>query len=444
MHPVHFLTHSLRTAPWGEKVTRILAASISAVDPKSAVTRCLQLDGEELIVGEESYDLSNFEHIYLVGAGKAGLPMTQGVVEVFGERITGGQVTVKEGHTGGITQVENIHITEAGHPLPDERGVKSTQAILDLLSQTTDRDLVICLISGGGSALLTAPVPGVTLKDLRDLNDKLLVCGASINEINTLRKQLDLVKGGGLAQAVAPAHVLALILSDVVGDPLDMIASGPTVPNSHSPGDALAVIEKYDLNLSPNILTALGTTKKPPNYPTSKLHNYIIANNKTAAQAALSQAEQDGFNTQLLTTTLQDEAREVGRELAGKLRQFAEEGYRARPFLIVAGGETTVTLKGNGIGGRNQEMALAAVEELAGLEDVAFITLATDGGDGPTDAAGAVVTGETLSRAQALGLDPAAYLNNNDSFTFFSQLGDCIITGPTQTNVNDLVFLFGF
>jgi hydroxypyruvate reductase len=253
-----------------------------------------------------------------------------------------------------------------------------------------------------------------------------------------------LVKGGGLAQAASPAQLLTLILSDVVGDPLDMIASGPTVPNTQSPADALTIIEKYDLSISPNILTALESPNKPSNYQTTKLSNYIIANNETAALAALSQAEKDGFTTQLLTTTLQGEAREVGRELAGKLRQVITEGSLARPFLIVAGGETTVTLQGDGLGGRNQEMALAAVEVLVGLEDVAFITLATDGGDGPTDASGAVVTGDSLSRAQALGLNPAAYLNNNDSFTFFSQLGDCIKTGPTQTNVNDLAFLFGF
>jgi len=440
------MTQSFRGAHWGEKVSRILGASIAAVNPYAAVTRCLQLDGEELTAGEKTYDLSHYKHIYVVGAGKAGLPMAQAVVDVLGDRITAGQVTVKEGHAGGVKVVENVRIAEAGHPLPDERGVKSTQEILDLLAGTTGRDLVICLISGGGSALLTAPVAGVTLEDLRSLTDSLLACGATITEINTLRKQLDRVKGGGLVTAAAPAQVLGLILSDVVGDPLDVIASGPTVPNLQTTADALAVIEKYDLasQISPNILAILETTTQLSNDSAAQPYNCLVGCNETAARAAITHAQQEGFNTEVLTTTLQGEARDVGRELAGKLRKAATGGNIERPFLMIAGGETTVTIQGDGAGGRNQEMALAAVGPLAGLEDVAFIALATDGGDGPTDAAGAVVTGEALGRAQALGLDPSEYLANNDSYTFFSKLGDCLMTGPTQTNVNDLVFLFAF
>jgi hydroxypyruvate reductase len=329
--------------------------------------------------------------------------------------------------------------------LPDARGVTSTQEILARLENTTEKDLVICLISGGGSALLTAPVDGVSLDDLRAVTDLMLASGGTINELNTLRAGLDRVKGGGLAAAAAPAQILTLILSDVVGDPLGVIASGPTVPNLWSPDEALAVVEAYGLalKLSPAILTALKNPSQRLEAKDVRVNNVIIGNVETAARAALDQAEKAGFETHLLSTTLQGEAREVGAELAKTLHAMASSGELvSRPGLVVAGGETTVTLRGEGLGGRNQEMALAVVETLAGVDHVAFITLATDGGDGPTDAAGAVVTGETLARARKLGLDPDAYLEDNDSYSFFSQLGDALMPGPTQTNVNDLVFLF--
>jgi glycerate 2-kinase len=442
-----FMTETLRAAPWGEVVAGILSAAIAAVDPYQAVLRHLTLDREELIFGGEKYPLNQYERVYVVGAGKAGLPMTQAVVAILGDRVSAGQVTVKEGYAGNQTVVGKVRIVEAGHPLPDERGVRSTREILALLGYTTEDDLVICLISGGGSALLTAPVVGISLEDLRALTELLLASGGTINEINTLRKSLDRVKGGGLAAAASPAQILTLIISDVVGDPLDMIASGPTVPGPQTPEDALAVIDKYQLapKLPPSILAALRNPIERSGDKSSRVNNYIIANNETAARAALAQAKKAGFSTYLLTTTLQGEAREVGVELVGVLRGMATSGEPvSRPGLVVAGGETTVTLRGGGIGGRNQEMALAAVEPLAGLANVALITLATDGGDGPTDAAGAVVTGETMGRAQRLGLDPVAYLENNDSYTFFSQLGEGLKPGPTQTNVNDVVFLFIF
>jgi hydroxypyruvate reductase len=442
-----FMTETQRAAPWGETVAGILLAAIAAVDPYKAVRHHLERDGDILSVAGERYPLNQYEHVYIVGAGKAGNPMAQAVVDVLGEQNVVGQVTVKEGHAENRKAVGRVRIVEAGHPLPDGRGVQSTREILALLDITTANDLVICLISGGGSALLTAPVAGVSLDDLRALTELLLASGGTINEINTLRKALDRVKGGGLAAAAAPAQTLTLILSDVVGDPLDVIASGPTVPSPQTFEDAQAVIEKYHLSpeLPPSILAALQNPIERTMGESIRVNNHIIANNETAAQAALAQAQKEGFITHLLTTTLQGEAREVGVELAGILRKMVTSGDPVgSPGLVVAGGETTVTLQGDGRGGRNQEMALAAVAPLAGLEDVAFVALATDGGDGPTDAAGAVVTGETLGRANDLGLDPDAYLKNNDSYTFFSQLGDNLKTGPTQTNVNDLVLLFAF
>jgi hydroxypyruvate reductase len=442
-----FMTETLRTSPWGEVVAAILSAAVKAVDPYQAVLRHLKREGDTLVVGRERYSPDAYEHIYVVGAGKAGLPMAQAVVDVIGERITAGKVTVKEGHTGGYEAVGKVRIVEAGHPLPDERGVESTRDILSILENTTEEDLVICLISGGGSALLTSPVEGISLEDLRVITDLLLASGGTITELNTLRTGLDRVKGGGLAAAAAPAQILTLILSDVVGDPLEVIASGPTVPRVWSPDEALAVIDKYGLapQLPPSILPALRNSSRITLDRDLRVNNVIIANVETAARAALAQAEESGFHTFLLTTMLEGEAWEVGLALAGTLREMAKTGMPVnRPGLVVLGGETTVTLRGKGSGGRNQEMALAAVEPLSGVGNAAIITLATDGGDGPTDAAGAVVTGETLERARKMNLAQAAYLENNDSYTFFTQLGDALITGPTQTNVNDLVLLFVF
>lgn len=415
---------------WGQDLIKIMSAALHAVDPYNAVSHHLA-----------NIEINSPKNIYVVGAGKAGLPMTQAVVDELGENISVGQVTVKDGY-GGVDHVGRVKIVEAGHPLPDQRGIHSTQEILALLEDATSDDLVICLISGGGSALLTDPL--VSLDDLRALTDELLACGAAINEINTLRKQLDRVKGGGLAQAAHPAQVLTLILSDVVGDPLDMIASGPTVSNPDTPQDALAVIEKYDLaeRIPDSVIKVLGRESGSREVSMSGCQNILVGNNQMAAQAALTEAEKLGYNTCLLTTTLQGEARQVGQEMANTLRNAAQT--EPRPFLWVAGGETTVTIQGKGQGGRNQELALATVDILAGVENVALVTLATDGGDGPTNAAGAVVTGDTLKRAKHLGLDPDKYLKNNDSYHFFDPLGSLLKPGPTQTNVNDLVFLVGW
>ncbi len=430
-----FSSTTLNTAPWGEQVKHILASAIGAVDPFQAVTRHLKENAEQ-------NDLSKYKRIFVVGAGKAGLPMSQAVADYLGKRIYKGQVTVKEGHNDGISSVGNILILEASHPLPDQRGIKSTKEIINLIQETTQSDLVICLISGGGSALLVSPKEGISLEDLQKLTDQLLASGASIQEINTLRKQLDKVKGGGLAAYASPAEILTLILSDVVGDPLDMIASGPTLPNFHPHSDALAVLVKYNLlqDIPTTILSALKRDNPKIKNSPKNINHILIGNNKMAANAAIKQAKEFGINTKLLSQDLQGEAKEVGCNLAEKLINIETP----LPFMWVAGGETTVTLRGNGVGGRNQELALAAVEVLDGNRNLVLISLATDGGDGPTDAAGAVVTNETLSRAKRLNLNPKKFLDNNDSFHFFDPLGDLLKTGPTNTNVNDLVFLFGF
>jgi hydroxypyruvate reductase len=459
-------SRTLDGAAWGPAVKRILSAALEAVEPGEAVRWHLRRDGDRLFIGEKTYDLAGVKRVFIVGAGKAGAPMAEATAEILGDRLYAGMVIVKEGHLGewrpdsrpGLPA--QLDFMEAGHPIPDERGVLGAQRIRQLLPSVAADDLVITLISGGGSALLVSPVEGVNLSDLQALTNALLASGANIDEINTLRKHLERLKGGGLAQLCQPARVAALILSDVIGDPLDVIASGPTVPDPSTFEDAWRILERYDLvrHTPPGILAHLQRgregrepeTPKPGSGLFGRVQNLVIGSNRQAADAALRQAQQEGFNTLLLTTWLQGEARQAGRFLAAVLRQAASDGQPVgRPACIVAGGETTVTLaigsdRGVGLGGRNLEIALGAAADLSGLKSAALVTLATDGGDGPTDAAGAVVTGETLERSRLAGLLPEEFLKRNDSYRFFQSLGDLLRTGPTRTNVNDLAFLFTF
>jgi hydroxypyruvate reductase len=452
MDPTRLMTTTLETAPWGAGVARILSAALQAVDPYEAVAKAFQRSGAELQVAGQTFSLGRDRRVYLVGAGKAGVPMAEAASAVLGSALTAGLVIVKEGHAGGSLPPV-VAVLEAGHPVPDGRGVAGANRLIELLAQTTADDLVICLISGGGSALLHLPAPGLSLEDLQSFTQVLLASGASINELNTLRKHLEQLKGGALARLAAPAQVVTLILSDVVGNPLDIIASGPTVPDPGTFAEAYNVLERYGIQgrVPPAVRTYLEAgvrgeipeTPKPGDPLFERVQNVLVGSNLLAAQAARDQAVQEGFNAQLLTTYLQGEAREAGRVLAAIARQIAETGEPLpRPACVVLGGETTVTIRGDGQGGRNQELALAAAADLAGLPDVALVTLATDGGDGPTDAAGAVVTGQTYRRASAAGLDPAAYLTRNDSYPFFEALGDLLKPGPTRTNVNDLAFVF--
>jgi len=450
-----YLTTSLRKSPHGDKIARILAAAIDAVDPDKAVANCLKQDKNHLQVGGQSYDLNRVQRVFLIGFGKASLPMGQAAEKIIGDRLTQG-VLISKTHPSKFTiRHSSLTIVEASHPVPDERGVEGAQHIIELLQSTTPNDLVLFLISGGGSALLTAPVPEVHLADLQRVNNLILSCGADINEINTLRKHLSQVKGGGIARLASPAQVCSLILSDVIGDPLDVIASGPTVPDPTTFSDTLSIIEKYDLTqeIPSSILSHLhtGVRNEIPETPKvgdpifERTNNFIIGNNLMAAQSALTQAKSEGLTPRLLTTKLKGEAREIGQALAAIAQQIDATGDPIpRPACIVAGGETTVTLLGDGLGGRNQEVALSAVPGLAGLQDTFLITLATDGDDGPTDAAGAVISGDTLSQANLQGLNHAKYLSRNAAYEFFDPLGDLLKPGPTLTNVNDLTFIFVF
>ena len=462
MNPQRFLTHTLKNSPNAEPVPRILAAGIQAVDPAAAVVRHMHRDGNMLTIGGRVYNLDNLRRILVIGFGKASLPMADASVNILGDFLTTSTVITKSPisnlqspiHSHQFTNL-SITILPASHPVPDERGVAGAQKIIDLLSTTTENDLVICLISGGGSALLTSPASGISLDDIQTLTKSLLGCGATINEINTMRKHLSQVKGGQLVRLAAPAQIATLILSDVVGDPLDVIASGPTVPDSSTFQDALKILARYGIaNKIPAAILEhfkRGSRGEIPETPKDgdsifeQVNNVIVGNNTQAAQAAIEAAKTYGFNTLLLTTSLQGEASIAGKILASIAHQISATGDPIpRPACIVTGGETTVTIRGKGLGGRNQELALAAVSELTGLPDVMLIALATDGDDGPTDAAGAVVTGKTLARAREIGLDPAEFLARNDSYHFFEPLGDLLKPGPTQTNVNDLTFIFAF
>jgi hydroxypyruvate reductase len=444
----------------------MIRAALEAVDPAVAVKNYFH-SRPDLV----SQIKVNPGRLIVVGAGKAGAPMADAIEEIFGDQITAGRIIVKygyvsekskmpkgydvENHAGGAQAKSKIHIVEAGHPVPDEAGLHAAQEIVSLLRETEPGDTIICLISGGGSALLTLPAEPLTLNDLQDTTTALLAAGATINQINTLRKHLSAVKGGRLAQIAAPANVYALILSDVVGDPLEVIASGPTVPDPTTFADAWAIVEQFQLQgtlpeavvrrLRAGLAAEVSDTPKPGDLIFERVHNIIIGSNRLAAQAAVNAAQKAGFEARLLTTFLEGEAREVGKVIAALAKGLArDEGPIPRPGCLVLGGETTVTLRGNGRGGRNQEMALAAALALAGWSNLLITCLGTDGSDGPTDAAGAFADGQTVGRAQAIGLAPVEYLQRNDAYNFFAALDDLILTGPTNTNVNDLTFILAW
>jgi glycerate 2-kinase len=411
--------------------------ALAAVDPGAAIRRHVRREGDVLIVADQRYELNEYERIFVVGGGKAAVPMADAIAGILGKRLTEGVVVTKYEHTHGWS-TPRFQVIEAGHPVPDVNSVGGAQAVADLADQATEHDLVICLVSGGGSALLTLPVHGLTLADLQSLTGTLLRCGATINEINAVRKHCSGIKGGNLARLAAPARLVALILSDVVGDPLDVIASGPTVPDSTLLADAREVLGRYGVSEPP----CLQETPKAGDLVFEQVQNIVVGSNRLAALAAMEKARELGFDALLLGTYVEGEAREVAKVAAGLAKGMRTHGDPlSPPACLVWGGETTVTIRGEGKGGRNQELALAAALALDGWPGVLVMTLATDGTDGPTDAAGAIITGETMARAREQGLDAWAVLEANDSYHFFDTLGDLVRTGSTGTNVNDLLFV---
>lgn len=425
---------------------RSLESALNAVDPKQIIKSKLLLKNSTLHVNGYSIDLKKFKNIYVIGGGKASGSMAEALEQVLGNSITNGLVNVPR---SSKNKTDIIKLHEASHPIPDEAGVEGTRRMLKIAEQAKEDDLVICLISGGGSSLMPLPHGKISIADKKKITNALLKCGATINEINTVRKHISDFKGGWLAKKAYPATILNLILSDVVGDPLDFIASGPTVPDSTTFSDAIKVLKKYRLwskapasirkVLSDGEKGLIPETPKANDEAFKRVYNVVVGNNRLASLTAQKYLKSEGLNTLLLTSTLEGEARHVGIMLASIVHEVSVSGNPVpKPAGIIAGGETTVTVTGKGLGGRNQEIALAAAQKLNGMNGVVVASLSTDGVDGPTDAAGAIADGKTLVRAAKMGLTPEEYLAENDSYHFFSKLGDLIFTGPTGTNVNDV------
>jgi glycerate 2-kinase len=424
----------------------ILDAAIAAGDAGRLTRQALRREGSQLHVGGRTIALDRIRRVVVVGAGKASGAMAQAVEAVLDGIAIEGLVAVKEVREPGPRRVR---VVDAGHPIPDARGEAAAAEILRLARDAGPDSLVLCLISGGGSALTPAPVPGVTLAEKQATTRLLLESGATINELNAVRKHLSRLKGGQLARAAHPAPVVSLLLSDVIGDPLDVIASGPTTPDPTTFGDALAVLDRFGLRARlPSAVRAhleggargvAEETPKPGDPALAGVTTVVIGNNGLVVDAAVAEARRVGLTPCLLTRRLQGEAREVARVFASLLDETARGGLiQGRPACLIAGGETTVTIRGRGTGGRCQEFALALVPELASMLDVVVLAAGTDGSDGPTDAAGAVVDTTTLERARGKGMDARRALAENDSHPFFAALGDLVMTGPTGSNLMDL------
>lgn len=435
-----------------EDLRVIRAAALQAVDPGPAVCQQLRLAEGQLWIGETSWSLACLRRLIVIAVGKAALPMAHAAQTVLGAAVTEGLVVTKTGHAAGWQLPAPWRIFEAGHPTPDANGQHAALQVLQLLQQLTSEDLVLVLLSGGASALLPAPAEGLSLADLQATTTLLLRCGATIVELNTVRKHLSQLKGGQLARLASPAAVATLILSDVVGDPLDVIASGPTVPDPTTYADAWHILERYKLltqvpaavrdYLAAGVAGERPETPKPGDPCFARVYHRIIASNRVAALAAAQCASTLGYHTLILSTFVEGEAREVAKVAAALMRNVRQYGEPVPPpACLIWGGETTVTVRGDGLGGRNQELALAAALALDGLPEVALLALATDGTDGPTDAAGGVVCGETAARARRLGLDLHAALRNNDAYPALAALDALLRTGPTGTNVNDLLVM---
>jgi len=429
----------------------IFTKAVSAVDPSKILKDRIRIETDRLFVktdrnSEKIFDLKGIEKIFLVGTGKAAGPMAQAIEEIFDHRITRGIITTKYGHQLPLTRTEMI---EAGHPLPDRKGFEGAKKIQRLLQESGPKDLVIFLLSGGGSALLPFPADHIDLKEKQEVTQFLLDCGADIKEINTIRKHISRIKGGWLARWAYPSTVIGFILSDVVGDHLDVIGSGPTVADPSTFEEAWEILKKYDLlkEIALSIRKHLQSgkegkaeeTPKPQEVIFEGVYNSLVGSNILALLAAREEAAALGFNPLILSSSVEGETREAARFHTAIAKEVISSGNPIpMPACILSGGETTVTIKGKGLGGRNQEFALAGALEIDGVEKVVVLSGGTDGTDGPTDAAGAIADHTTVQRGRSLGLDPNFHLDNNDAYPFFEKLGDLLITGPTHTNVMDV------
>lgn len=429
----------------------IFRSAVAAVDPYSAVKRFVALDGDVLRLGHEGQEilemeLGGFDRVLVVGGGKATAPMAKAIEDILGPRLDAGLINVKYGFT---TPLARIEIIEAGHPIPDENGVLGTKKILCLLQECGEHDLIFSLISGGGSALLPQPAGEITLAEKQAMTRMLIECGASIDEINALRKHISSSKGGQMARFAYPAATINLMLSDVVGDKMDVIASGPFVPDTSTYREVQEVLEKYKLrdippaverHLRAGVEGRMRETPKEGDPVFERVHNRIVGSNMIALQAAGKKAGALGYRIVILSSMVEGETREVARVHTAIAREILRTGLPVSPpACVISGGETTVTIRGKGLGGRNQEFCLAAAMDLDGLAPrMAILSGGTDGNDGPTDAAGAIVDPFTLRRAQEAGLRATDFLENNDAYHFLQATGDLLMTGPTNTNVMDV------
>ena len=423
----------------------IFLAGVEIVKPDILIPHFVSLENDVLKIENHRFQLAEIRNIYLTGAGKASALMAKAIENILGSRISSGHIVTKYGHA---VPLKYAFVTEAGHPVPDENGVKGTENILSIVNKASKDDLVICVISGGGSALLTDIPDGCTLNDLKILTDLLLKSGANINEMNCIRKHLSKVKGGMLSSAAYPARVVSLILSDVIGDPLDVIASGPTAPDPTTFKDAMDIIEKYGIKdkipagitkiLNEGLNKIRKETLKESDEAFRLTTNLIIGNNRLALKKAREKAEALGYTTKIITDSLHSDVEDVADYIFSKLIKYRNEKPGKKSCLLF-GGEPTIKITGDGLGGRNQHLALLMAQKINGINGVVFLSGGTDGTDGPTDAAGAIAEPETLKRSEVLGLDINKYISNCDSYNFFRQEGGLIKTGPTQTNVMDLI-----
>jgi hydroxypyruvate reductase len=436
-----------------DRLLRSFRAAVEAVDPARLVASALRVEGDAVVLDAAgirmAMPLSSLGKIHLVGAGKAGRAMGEAALAALGKRVSGGVIAVPRGAEGASGPVR---FAAAGHPVPDIFSFAATREILALLEHAGKGDLVVALVSGGGSAMLSAPAAGITTEEKAEAFRLLLRAGADIASFNAVRKHLSEVKGGLLARAAQPATVWALLLSDVPGDDPSVIASGPFSPDPTTFSDAIGVLERYGIfyavpsavrrHLAEGAAGALPETPKPDDPAFLRTTSTLVGTNRAAMDAAAPPMarEPDAGPTAivLLPGFLRGEARECARSFCARLRKAAEALSPGHAVAVIAGGETTVNVRGGGKGGRNQEFALAAAVALAGEGAMAVLAAGTDGIDGPTDAAGAYVDGTTVARASALGLDPGAHLEKNDAYPFFEALGDLVVTGATGTNVADL------
>ena len=424
---------------------QIFKAGLEAADAAKAVSRHLRVDGEAIEAGGRVYRLTNYRKILVVGAGKSSAQMCRALSELIGDWLYGGIIITKYGYA---VPVKKIAVIEAGHPIPDENGLRATEQVVDLLRQTTSEDLVINLISGGGSALLCSPADDVPFREKQEITRLLLRCGAAIGEINAIRKHVSKVKGGHLARLAHPSTLISLILSDVVGDSISDIASGPTAPDPSTFSECQSILNSYKLRTEKSGSIArlidkgsageIEETPKPGNPIFTNVVNVVIGSNRLAVIAAKEQAETLGYYVKVIDDLAEGEATELAAAHAAVIKRIYHSGKFRRPTCVISGGEATVTVRGNGLGGRNQEFAVATALEIDGLDRVVALIGGTDGTDGPTEAAGGIVDGGTVGRAISKGLDTRDYLRRNDSYHYLQATDDLLVTGPTSTNVMDL------